>query len=125
MKTETKAAKMLLRGCLCAWVVVIVAFAYFDMGFDYCTKGLALNAIGIIISFLFSFADPVSIDCLPFIKGVEGGTSVKFEGREIAADDCLKILDERIKLNKLWAYMGLAYLLAGAVFQIAHQLLVR
>ena len=85
---------------------------------DYCSSGLILNMIGVLLVFVFGYPQPDYDSGCCFapeeltVIDSEGHTEREFEER-----------NRRNKIwHKSWAILGLLYLLAGFGFQLYYQL---
>lgn len=118
-ETKTRTSKWMLCAFLLLGLVLTIVFATHTFGsLDYCSEGLLLNLIGIVISFLFAFSNPIYVDGIGV--GLEDGTEISFEGRKITVAEFLKIEREKAKVHKWWSILGVVYLIAGTVFQLFH-----
>ncbi len=104
-----------------ALVLVLVAgLMLFFTPFDRCIVGLSLNAVGVLITFIFAF--PQKDYDVGYVLVPERGTIIDEKTGKTEAD----VEDENEaskKWQKKWSFLGLAYLLIGITFQIVHQAL--
>ena len=118
-ETKTKVGKWMLRVFLLLGLSLTIVFATHKFSsFDHCSEGLVLNLIGIVISFLFAFSNPIYVDGI--CVGLEDGTEIDFEGRRITVAQFNIIETEKAKVHKWWSFLGLAYLITGTIFQLLH-----
>lgn len=86
---------------------------------DKCATGLMLNMVGVVITFLFAFPQKdYDIGC---VRGFESDTVIDEATGETDTErrEQNKNLKRR---HKLWALLGLVYLLSGLGFQLWYQL---
>lgn len=112
--------KWLLLGVTVIALYYGVSHAWTGQWLDKCSWGLVLSMAGVVITFLFALPEPASESC--DVRGLELGTELHNNGENILEGEKEKRIKHRKILRKAWAYVGLAYLLIGLVFQLIHQL---
>lgn len=118
---KIKTLRVLFGLSLMVWIGLIALFVATPCPrLNYNAKGIILNLIGVLITFVFafpqeSFSEGVSID-------LGGQTRIPFEDGVITVDEFNALQRAKAKEHKRMSYLGLSYLLSGFGFQLFYEL---
>ena len=87
---------------------------------NYGAKGILLNIIGVLITFLFAFPQESYSEGVGI--GLEEMTPIPFEGGRLTVKDFNELQRKMAKVHRRLSLVGLSYLLAGLIFQFVQEI---
>ena len=123
MKTrrKIKALQLIYWLLLMVWVGLLSIFITMPYHrLNYNARGLILNFLGVLITFVFAFPQ----ESFSAGVGIEigGQTRIPFEGGGITVDEFNALQRAIGKTHRSMSFLGLSYLLSGFGFQLFNEL---